>query len=129
MKNTPSYQEEQLTDFQKVLAKLKKTTPSNSYAEWKAKQGLPADPPKQDVKDEFETAMDATKWQSISSPGAADRALERAVQKELYGKKVDHTPRNLPAILRSIETKKLLRGDAPSRTEVSKAKTRLEVQL
>ena len=102
MKNTPSYQNEQLTDFQKVLAKLKKTTPSNSYAEWKAKQGLPADPPKQDVKDEFETAMDATKWQSISSPGAADRALERAVQKELYGKKVDHTPRNLEQAIKEM---------------------------
>jgi hypothetical protein len=46
-----------------------------------------------------------------------------------WSKKRDHTPRNLPAILRSIETKKLIRGDEPSRTEVSKAKTRLEVQL
>ena len=43
--------------------------------------------------------------------------------------KRDHTPRSLPRILQSIETKKLLRGDAPTGTELSKAKTRLAKQI
>lgn len=67
---------------------------------------------------DFPTSLRFTPGKKNPGLGEFDPVLKR-----------DHTPRNLPAILRSIETKKILRGDAPSRTEVSKAKTRLEVQL